>query len=251
VEPPILHPLDEHLGPRTGAALFTAFGPFRPGSRERALTDITIHEFNSIVEAVRRMDPARVDRMLRRLRAVFRSRLSNPGLAGDVSADVVTLRASLPADLWARYFADIPRPRPHDGLPTGILHGGGRLGPTPLPIEIDKVRVSCAQERPTNRLTVRWGAHRFDLDLLGSATCIDDPAIANPPWADFDTHRGMGIGRYNGAPGAVADWTLVNRGPGVRDSVVLTIREGKGGEVVLRASGSLQTGNLWAVGRRR
>jgi hypothetical protein len=251
VEPPILFPLDEHLAPRTGAVLFTAFGPFRPGSRERALTDMTIQEFNAIVLRVRQVDPARVDRMLQRLRTVFRSRLSNRGLDGDVAADVATLRASLPADLWARYFADLPRPRPPHGLPSGIVHGWGRLGSPQGTIELSKLRVTCAQERPANRLSVKWGSDRFDLDLLGSAACTDDPGVPNSPWANFDTHRGMGIGRHNGAPGAVAEWTLVNGAPGARDSVTLTIRAGQDSAVVLRASGFLEAGHLWAVGRRR
>ncbi len=250
VEPPPVHPLDVHLGRRARATLFTEFGPFRPGGRERALTDITIQEFNAIVTTVRRTDPARVNRMLERLRAVLRSRLRTPALAGDVSADVSTLKAALPRDLWVRYFADIPRPHPSHDLPTGLLHGSGTVGSLQRTFEVSRIRVTCAQERPVNRLTVRWGSNRFDLDVLGSARCLDDPLVANSRWADFDTHRGMGIGRYNGVPGAVVEWTLVDGGvSGAKDSVALTIRAGADSAVVLSGSGTIRDGNLWALGR--
>lgn len=94
-------------------------------------------------------------------------------------------------------------------------------------------------------MTVRWGPHRFDLDLLFESRCEPPPGVASSS-LQSGVHRGIGVGRLDGRAGAVAEWTLSDMGePGRdRDTLAIKVRDGSTGEVVLEASGVLSRGNL-------
>jgi hypothetical protein len=249
VEPPILHPLDAHLGFRATAAPFTESRPFRPGSRENALTEMSVEQVHAIVAAVRPKDPARVEKLLRDLRAGLDEKLATPSLVRDVQADLPVLEAALPRDLWTRYFGDIARPAPPSRSPAAKLAGQGTFGPGRAEVQLKRMRLHCAQDQRPNRMRLVSGANRFDLDFVLQASCTDDPAVANSPSAAFDTHRGKGIGRLNGIPGAVVEWSLVDGGPSGTDEAFVTVRSGAEGAVALSGSGRLRRGDLRATER--
>ena len=55
-----------------------------------------------------------------------------------------------------------------------------------------------------------------------------------------------GIGRYNGTPGATAEWTFTDAGePGTKDSATIKITDASG-NVVLNVTGKLEKGNQQA-----
>jgi uncharacterized repeat protein (TIGR01451 family) len=87
------------------------------------------------------------------------------------------------------------------------------------------------------------GSEKFHLEQLTSVTCLDDPKIGpRRPSAGFDTYRGEGTGRYNGAR-ATAVWTFTDAGePGRNDTASIVIKDAAG-RVVLSASGPVSNGN--------
>jgi len=106
----------------------------------------------------------------------------------------------------------------------------------------------CDKSNLPNNLEINWASgEKFHLEQLTSAFCFDDPAIApKPPKAPFDTYVGTGIGRYNGVPGATAEWTFTDAGePGTKDTAKIKITDA-GGHVVLFVSGNLEKGNQQA-----
>jgi hypothetical protein len=108
----------------------------------------------------------------------------------------------------------------------------------------------CNPGEGSSNLQVNWGrGERFHLESLAWATCGDNPGIMpNPPDATFDTHQGMGTGRYNGESGATATWTFTDAGePGRDDFAQIVIRDA-GGNIVLAVSGTLSGGNHQAHG---
>lgn len=103
----------------------------------------------------------------------------------------------------------------------------------------------CDVNEGPNNLQITWGTgNQFHLENLATVLCSDDPAIdPAPPAAAFDTHQGMGSGRFNGVSGATARWTFTDAGqPGVNDFAEIKI-ENAGGNVVLMVSGNLDKGN--------
>jgi hypothetical protein len=127
---------------------------------------------------------------------------------------------------------------------TGRMTGEGTIV-TPSGLVMDEFELQCNASDAPNRLEVKWGGNRFRLEGLTSAICVDDPSIgsANPPDAAFDTYKGQGIGTYNGAPGASAEWTITDAGePGKNDTFTIQIRN-SGHLLLLTASGRLITGN--------
>jgi hypothetical protein len=95
-----------------------------------------------------------------------------------------------------------------------------------------------------NSLEVNWGrGNRFQLEMVTTAVCSDNPAIGpNPPAAGFDTYRGTGTGRYNGASGATIKWTFTDAGePGTNDMTEIMIVAGS--TTVLFVSGNLEVGD--------
>ena len=105
--------------------------------------------------------------------------------------------------------------------------------------------LNCDAAKGPNNLQVNWGkGNRFHLTDLTSAACSDDASISEDmPVAGFDTYKGKGTGKYNGVPGATAEWTFTDAGePGVADSVTLTIKDA-GAVTVLSVTGTLSNGN--------
>jgi hypothetical protein len=108
----------------------------------------------------------------------------------------------------------------------------------------------CDASVGPNLLQVSLGrGDTFYLEALTRASCTDDPAIEpNPPTAGFDTYDGAGTGRFNGKPGATAEWTFTDAGePGDEDFADIVITDPSGN--VFSASGSLLRGNHQARGQ--
>ncbi|MEX1358038.1 MAG: hypothetical protein WD981_05390 [Gaiellaceae bacterium] len=127
----------------------------------------------------------------------------------------------------------------------GFVTGGGSVYTSSGVRVTHGFELHCTATDEPNSLQVNWGkGNKFHLTGLTSASCSDDPAISpEPPAASFDTHRGSGTGKYNGVPGATAEWTLTDAGePGTSDTMTLTIRDAAN-VVVLTVSGTLNNGN--------
>lgn len=127
----------------------------------------------------------------------------------------------------------------------GRMTGGGSVT-TAAGLKVTHgFQVHCDRRKGTNNLEVNWGkGNKFHLDELTMSTCSNDPDIApNPPAASFDKCVGAGTGRFNGVPGATAQFTFTDAGePGVNDSLKLVIKD-INGNVVLDASATLTHGN--------
>lgn len=130
---------------------------------------------------------------------------------------------------------------------TGFMTGGGKVTNQTASATFG-FELSCSTTSTPNNLQVNWGkGNKFHLDTLTGASCTDDPAITpNPPAASFNTYKGSGSGRYNGTPGATAQWTFTDAGePGTNDTVTLQVKDAAG-NVVLDVSGTLSGGNIQA-----
>jgi hypothetical protein len=139
-----------------------------------------------------------------------------------------------------------PSPPPPSSLP-GRMTGGGSV------FESDGTRVThgfevhCDTKDVPNSLEINWPGHRFHLETLVSAFCFKDPAInAGHPTDTFNTYVGVGTGLFDGAPGAIANWTFTDAGePGSNDTATIVIKDSLG-NVVLTVSGKLDMGNQQA-----
>jgi len=130
---------------------------------------------------------------------------------------------------------------------SGFMTGGGKVKNQTASATFG-FELSCSTTSTPNNLQVNWGkGNKFHLDTLTGASCTDNPAITpNPPAAGFDTYSGSGSGRYNGTPGATAQWTFTDAGePGTNDTVTLQVKDAAG-NVVLDVSGTLSGGNIQA-----
>jgi hypothetical protein len=129
----------------------------------------------------------------------------------------------------------------------GRMTGGGSVFASNGTRVTHGFELHCDASKGPNNLQVNWGkGNRFHLESLTSASCSDDPNIAeNPPAAGFDTYKGEGTGRYNGVSGATAKWTFTDAGePGKNDLATTEIKVGS--TTVLSVSGNLNSGNQQA-----
>ena len=259
VDLPTLDPWQVVLDPGSGPLDITAIGPYRPGEPERGFTHRSSEEFYRIVTETQQTDPGRVTRLLTAMRRYIDDMRSDPRLAPDARAELVVIEASLPQDLWATHFGDIPRPGPDPALPTSSLTGSGAIAYEGAQLQVNAL-LHCAVLRVPNSLAVVWGSNRFDLDLSLDASCVTERPSAGAPfrsllsWLGLDAaqeaalrvQRGRGLGRYNGQRGVSIEWRLVDGGePGTaRDGVRVTVRRGE--VIVLDASGRLVLGDLQA-----
>ena len=204
---------------------------------------------------MRRTDPARVERLLAGLRSYVDEMRKDRALAVDAEAELLMLEVSLPRDLWTRYFADIPRPRPSPDLPKDKVTGSGVMTGTPAgTVHATALVLHCAVQRLPNTLTLRSGPDRFELDLALEARCLTEQIahartvvpLFRPPGESVRVQHGRGTGRFNGIPGALVEWRLVDGGePGhERDTAAVTVRSGRA--VVMQASGEILKGNIQA-----
>jgi hypothetical protein len=128
---------------------------------------------------------------------------------------------------------------PPPGGTKGRMTGGGTIQRAGVHHGFE---LHCDKTKSPNNLEVNWGkGKRFHLESLTSAACSDDPSISEgKPVAGFDTYRGTGTGRYNGTPGATAEWVMTDAGePGKNDTFQIKITDA-GGNVVLDVSGKIK-----------
>ena len=141
-------------------------------------------------------------------------------------------------------------PPPDLGI-RGRMTGGGSIRPVNASVGSARVthgfQLNCVVSDGKNNLEVNWNGNRFHLETITSAACTDDPAIGPaPPTAGFDVHKGKGTGRYNGQPGATAEWTFTDAGePGRNDIAQIEIKNSSN-IIVLSVTGTLQNGNQQA-----
>jgi hypothetical protein len=156
---------------------------------------------------------------------------------------VVLAGCSNPALTLVRERAPAPRPEvvaPTDGC---AIAGGGWL------VTKDGLRVSqghtlgAPEGERAPRLQVSWGrGHRFQLEMLETALCVDDPAVeGTPAGAMYDTYVGTGRGRLDQGEGSVF-FTFTDGGDAAADLANLVIYDAAG-EVVLDVSDRLVGGD--------
>jgi hypothetical protein len=239
-------PLDVPLPQRAAAVEFTSFAAFEPAEREStSLTDIPIADFYRDVLEAQKRDPAALDRVMKELRAVLAARLADRTMAGEALLDAQILRASLPPDVWAKYFSDVPRPRPEPGGSKALFAGAGKLEAGRTAIRLKAVLIHCDPLRRPNLLSVVWGTNRFDLDLVLDSACSDQEGARG----SAHVQHGVGLGRLNGIPGATIEWTLIDGGHGRgQDMASIAIWTDDGGTSVLEESGQIRPGGILATG---
>jgi hypothetical protein len=127
----------------------------------------------------------------------------------------------------------------------GFMTGGGSVFTSGGVRVTHGFQLNCDSSKTPNNLQINWGkGNKFHLTSLTSALCSDDPAISpEPPGADFDTYVGEGTGKYNGVPGATAEWTFTDAGePGTSDTATIVVKDASNA-IVLSVSGTLTNGN--------
>jgi len=111
----------------------------------------------------------------------------------------------------------------------------------------------CDKTQAPNNLEINWQGHKFHLEQLVKATCIDDDSPNEPPPSPhpgpkLDIYDGEGYGRYDGTCGYYAEWEMSDNGePGKDDEIIsLQIKNPITGEEVLNIGPialKLKTGN--------
>lgn len=131
---------------------------------------------------------------------------------------------------------------------TGRMTGGGSVYTTEGTRVTHGFQLRCNTSDKPQSLEINWGkGNKFQLNSLTKALCTDDPAIdQGHPGASFDTYKGTGTGKFNGATGYSAEWTFVDAGePGKNDTANIVIKN-PSNVVILTASGLIDKGNQQA-----
>ncbi len=239
LEASAVDPLDVPLTPGSKAREFTDFGPFEPAERKTtSLTGITVADFYRDIIEARKVDRARLDRTLKDLHGLLAARIADKDLSQDAVLDAQVLRASRPPNLWAKYFSDLPSPRPDPRGSKARFTGAGSFGVRTERVNLSKIALHCDALRRPNSLSVAWGKNRFNLNLVLESECTHEPRTRG----GIRIQEGAGIGRLNGVPGAFIRWRLVDRGAGSEDEASITIWTGDGASMVLDASGKIRPG---------
>lgn len=191
------------------------------------------------------------------------SSVTPPSYSGPTGVDVnfnivVTVPAGTPCGDYRFVISAVDKSGVNYGDQTVIIHvpcsvpgrmtGGGSVFTNDNSRVTHGFELKCDKSQTPNNLEVNWGkGNKFHLETLTTASCSDDPAIEpNPPAAGFDTYKGTGTGRYNGAEGATAEWTFTDAGePGKNDIATIVIKDSSG-NIVLSVSGNLNGGNQQA-----
>lgn len=239
-------PLDVPFTGRSGAREFREFDAFEPAEREAtSLTDITITDFYRDVLVAQKTDPAVLDQALKELHAVFIAQIADPTMARQAILDAQVVRASLPPDLWAKYFSDLPSPRPALRASRVLFTGEGIVAIPGGKASLRSLMLHCDAVRTPNSLSVVWLRNRFDLDLEIQSECTDERGTQG----GVHIQEGAGIGRLNGVPGASIRWRLVDSGAAGGDTAVIRIWSGDA-SLVLDATGKIGAGQIQVRGLR-
>lgn len=235
-EAEIWHPREEPLPPGTTSPPILRTDIYEPQEvEERLFTQQSPADIFRLLVNLQQTDPERLARFMTTLREEIDEALVD--LGPEVLVDVQGLRASLPRQLWQRYFGSLPRPQSPPGTSTHRLTGAGWVGGDPAPARVE-VDLHCSPLGRPNRVVVTWGArHRFDLDLVTAVACDETLAAIR-------SHQGRGVGRLDGLPEATAEWTLQDRGEPGRTNLVRMEVKNQAGEVGLELDGALARGNL-------
>ncbi|MCI0604387.1 hypothetical protein L0156_15425, partial [bacterium] len=107
--------------------------------------------------------------------------------------------------------------------------------------------LGCDPDLTKNSFLLEWSAGKFELKKVTNTVCMDDPLIKVPdPLANFDTHKGEGIGFFNGRDGALIRWTLTDAGA-IADAIQVFVTDDTG-KIVLEISGPITVGDNQARG---
>jgi hypothetical protein len=233
------HPDNVVLAPDDPPQSIHDSGLFRPqGIEEFAITEASIARFNAVIVDRLATDPEAVEEMLIDLRASIDELLVRVG--PEVLLDVRVICAALPSELCQRHFGDLPQPAPPSDATLRRFTGAGHMNDP----ERTKFTLGlhCNPLVGHNRFKVAWGnkpTHQFETDLLTSAACETAPE-------PLRTHRGWGLGKLDGSPGAKAHWSLTDAGePGRDDTVVIEIYDPEN-NLLRRVEGRISGGNLQA-----
>jgi hypothetical protein len=138
----------------------------------------------------------------------------------------------------------VPPPGVYPAL--GRMTGGGRVLGNETTVT-HGFELHCNINTTPNNLEINWGkGNHFHLETLSESACLSDPSLSsNPPEAGFNRLIGSASGKYNGLPGATAQFTFTDTGePGKQDLAKIEITVG--GMTVLSVSGNLKSGNQQA-----
>jgi hypothetical protein len=234
-------PLTAPLALGAPARELREFEPFEPAEREAtSLTDVTIAELHQDVLEAQTTDRALLDKALRQLHAAFSARIADRTMSEEAILDAQVLKASLPAGLWAKYFFDVPSPRPAPRGSRALFTGAGVLDAPSGGVALRGLVLHCDGLRRPNSLSVAWERNRFELDLVLRSLCGDGRAA--------HLQEGAALGRLNGLPGALIHWRLVDGTAGGEDTASIKIWSGDAASVVLDASGVITRGRIQALG---
>jgi hypothetical protein len=137
-------------------------------------------------------------------------------------------------------------PPPGVYLTQGLMTGGGRVLGNGTAVT-HGFELHCNINTTPNNLEINWGkGNHFHLDSLSESKCSYDPSVSsNVPEALFNKLVGSASGKYNGLPGATAQFTFTDSGePGKQDLTEIEIKFG--GMTVLSVSENLNNGNQQA-----
>ncbi len=235
------HPDNVVLTP--GAAPISVFETslYKPqGIEEYALTEISFANFDKLLKEYLVSNPDEVHLLLTDLRAIIDEKLVSIG--PEVLLDVQVICASLPTRLCKIYFGDLPPPEMPASTSYRRFTGAGKMDDQDG--SSFTFSMHCGFLRYPNQFELRWGGksksrHHFKMDLMTMSSCEQAPE-------PLLSHQGWGLGRLDGAPGAMAKWTFTDGGqPSGNDTVHIQVYNGEN-SVIHEVSGKISAANIKA-----
>ncbi len=215
--PPFPHPEEAPLEIGSGAFSREATALFESGEaeeEENILNNISVAGLQIQLEDLIQNDPEGAEAFLTYLRQSYDEALVE--LGDEARLDLQIFEMVLPPHLYAEYFGDIPDLEPDPDGNQRSIKGAGDLGTGNQRTHVN-VHLHCDPIRQPQALRVDWNSqNRFVLDALTMVACD----VAPDP---METFAGRGLGSLNGRAGYVAEWTMVDHGPG-KDVDALRIR---------------------------
>jgi hypothetical protein len=213
-EPPgYLHPLLEAVLPgEEFASLFDTDLYEKRENEEYVLNSLNVPALRTKIEWDLANEPVVAESFLAKLRQSFDTALAE--LGDEVLLDLQLLRLAIPEEQFEKHFGDVPKPTPREGTTERNMKGAGQIGSGAMATHLN-LELRCDPLRTPNRLDVMWKEdpyehHRFELDLQLEIAC-EDPSVP------MKTHSGRGLGRLDGEPGHLIEWTFVDEGEGSHD----------------------------------